>query len=92
MTFFMIRVRARETRQASAGGSEAYASAWINDLNRASALEKATALVEASGWSVMDIVEDYPISREDYANKTEGLEYYEQAVIDGEVVVFFIPK
>jgi hypothetical protein len=88
----MIHVRVHEIKEVSSTGSDAYASVWINDPNRENALGKATTLIEAYGWSVADVVEDYPISREDYANKPEGLDYYEQAVIDGEVAVFFIPK
>jgi hypothetical protein len=71
---------------------EAYVSCWINDSDRDNALEKATALIGAHGWSVVEIAEDYSITRDEYSLKPEGLEYYEQALIDGEVLVFFVPK
>jgi hypothetical protein len=57
-------------------------------------LNKAISLIRDNGWSVTEIVEDYAISREDYLVKQdpEGLQYYEQALVDGEVLVFFVPK
>jgi hypothetical protein len=92
MRFFMMQLRSLEEHENPPNSSEAYASAWINDPNRESALEKATTLIQENGWNMVNIVEDYPISREDYSLKTEGLDYYDQAVVDGKVVVFFIPK
>jgi hypothetical protein len=57
-------------------------------------LNKAIFLIRAHGWSVAELVEDYAISREDYLAKQEpvGLQYCEQALVDGEVLVFFVPK
>jgi hypothetical protein len=72
--------------------SEAYVSCWINVSNREQAFEKATQLIRDQGWTVAEVEEDHTISREDYAHKPEGLEYYEQALVDDEVLVFFIPK
>ncbi len=92
MRFFVMRVcRSVEARQSQAA-AEAYVSCWISDSEKDSALEKATSLINAHGWGVVNIVEDYQVSRDDYLLKSEGLEYYEQALIDGEVVVFFVPK
>ena len=65
---------------------------WINEQNREIAFQKAMELVHGQGWDVVEVVEDYPIFREDYSRTAEGLEYYEQALIDGEVVVSFVPK
>jgi len=92
MRFFIMRVLAPPQGNGSEAPSEAFASCWINDPSREIALTKATTLIRSQGWSVVEVAEDYPISREDYTLKPEGLEYYEQAIIDGEVAVFFIPR
>lgn len=92
MHFFVIRIQSTDPTVGSEKGSEAFVSCWVNDPIRNIALDKATKRIRGLGWNVIEIVEDYPISRDDYLLKPEGLEYYDQAIIDGEVLVFFIPK
>jgi hypothetical protein len=93
---FVFVLHVRSDPQANArypqGYSEAYVSCWVNDSGRENALRKAVTEIQARGWSVTEVIEDYPISREDYSLKPEGLEYYEQALIDGEVFVFYVPE
>jgi hypothetical protein len=91
MRFFVLHVFSTAPNEYFKGASEAYVSCWIKDSCRDSALTKAAALIHARGWKIAEIVEEYPISREDYALKPEDLEYYEQALIDDEVLVFFVP-
>ena len=92
MWFFVMRVVSSTQDKKLQAPTEAFVSCWIKDLVRDSALEKAISLINAHGWVVATIVEDYQISREDYLLKPDGLQYYEQALIDGEVAVFFVPK
>jgi hypothetical protein len=91
MHFFVLRVR-NSTASSSHIACTAFASCWINDPTRDRAFDKAINIIRDQGWNVEEILEDYPISKEDYADKPEGLEYYEQALLDGEVVVFFVAK
>jgi len=94
MHFFVLGIcRSSESeKNSSPKESEAHASAWINDTERNNALKKAINLINSHGWNVAEIVEDYPISRDAYFSNPEGLEYYEQAQTDGEVVVLYIPE
>jgi hypothetical protein len=119
MHFFVMHVLSNTAAKERypKGYSEAHVSCWINDPSSENALKKAIALIRASGWSIAEIIDNYPISRENYSLKPEGLEcyeetpidgdkresspindertgleYYEQALVDGEVLVFFVSK
>ena len=92
MHFFVMRVLAASPEKNAKSSSVAYVSCWINDASRDSAFKKAINLIDAQGWTAEEIIEDYSISREDYLEKPDGLDYFEQALIDGEVLVFFVPK
>lgn len=61
---------------------------WINVDNPDLARAKAQQMIREEGWTVDGLEEEYPITRE-MAETSEGLEYYEQALIDRQVIVFF---
>jgi hypothetical protein len=75
-----------------AGG--AYVNCWIqgddrgdrNDRNAAE--ERATELIEEYGWAVEALEEGAIVSGEDYPPGEEDREFYEQALIEREVLVF----
>ena len=61
---------------------------WINTKNREAARIKSQQLIEARKWAIDSLEEEYTMTRE-LAESSKGLQYYEQALVDGEVLVFF---
>jgi hypothetical protein len=49
----------------------------------------AKGWIEDQAWVALSLEAQYPISEETYREKSEGRQYYEQALIDQEVFVFF---
>ena len=92
MHFFAMEVSLDSPHEHPEMPPKAYVSCWINDSSPESAFKKASEMIHNQGWSIVETLEDHPISRENYADSTEGLEYYEQALIDEEVIVFFVAK
>ncbi len=66
----------------------AYVSCWIQNANAPSAQERAAELIRDYGWSVEGLEEEALVSSEDYADDEEDREFYEQALVEGEVLVF----
>lgn len=69
-----------------AGG--AYVNCWILGDNRDAAEERATVLIEEYGWAVEELEEGAIVSGEDYPPGDEDRMFYEQALIEREVLVF----
>lgn len=61
---------------------------WIKNQTEENAYLIAKGIIEKNGWKVLRLDEQYPISEEDYDNKSAGREYFELALIDEEVFVF----
>lgn len=62
---------------------------WINVESQEEARKKARALIAESEWEIDTIEDEHQLSREGYEEKSDGLQYYEQALIDGEVLVAY---
>ena len=72
---------------------EAYVSCWINTEDEVEAEETANRLIESDGWSVVGIEEVSMVTESDYEDDDPYFSCYEQALTDGEVLVFHIsPK
>lgn len=69
-----------------------FAGCWINLDDQAKAEQRSKKFIEEQGYEVVEHVESYPIAREDYDDSPKGLEYYEQALIDDEVLVLFVSE
>jgi hypothetical protein len=72
-----------------AGG--AYVSCWIQSDGRGdrdAAEERAKELIEEYGWDVEALEEGAIVSGEDYSPGDEDREFYEQALVEREVLVF----
>ncbi|KAB8196218.1 hypothetical protein FKV24_004535 [Lysobacter maris] len=52
------------------------------------ALRIASAEVSEAGWDVLAVEDSFLLSREQAATTPESLEYFEQTLLDGVVVVF----
>ncbi len=90
MTMFFLTFLAVPTPDAKefqdAGG--AYVSCWIQSQDRADAEQRATDLIHNYGWSVEGLEEGAVVSSADYGADDEDRQFYEQALVEGEVLVF----
>lgn len=77
----------------SFGHKEEYGGAnvgcWIRNQTKKNAYLIAKGWIEELGWVVLSLEEQYPVSGETYREKSEGRQYYEQALVDEEVFVFY---
>jgi len=66
----------------------AYVNCWIQGQERTEAERRATELIEDYGWSVESLEEAATVTSDDYTAEDEDREFYEQALMEGEVLVF----
>lgn len=66
----------------------AYVSCWIQSGDRYAAEERARELIQEYGWSVEGLEEGAIVTSADYDRDDEDREFYEQALTEGEVLVF----
>jgi hypothetical protein len=66
----------------------AHVNCWLVVETEAQAIRRATELVEGYGWRVESVDRCQATERAHYDTDSDDLEYFEQALIDGEVVVF----
>jgi hypothetical protein len=86
MNFLVFKVKETTTNEI------AFASCWINSTDSQSSRERAERLIESNGWISLDLVEHHDVSAESYSEQDDGLEYFEQALVDDEVMVLFVSK
>lgn len=90
MTMFLLTYLAAPTPDAKefhdSGG--AYVSCWIQNQDREGAEKRATELIEEYGWSVEALQDGSVVTSADYAGDDDDREFYEQALVEGEVLVF----
>lgn len=67
----------------------ARAACWIKAREKAKAQRKARELIAESDWKIDSLEDEHVVSRDWYSASSEGLQYFEQALIDGGVVVFY---
>lgn len=67
----------------------AYVNCWIESPSLGEAVSRAMAEVEGAGWRPDEVRRAHLTTRESYTGDDDGLEYYEQALIDQEVFVFY---
>lgn len=77
---------------AQSGVTVGFASCWIVDDSEETARQKAKAIMESQGYEIVEIDEPYEITREHYFDDDDGLQYYEQALLDSEVCVLYVGK
>lgn len=70
----------------------AFVSCWINDERRDVAEVRAREFLAQYGWKVVKVLDAHPIRRDDYAKDSNGLQHYEQALLDDEVAVIYVPR
>lgn len=63
----------------------AYINCWIEAENFEQAGISARQELDEMDWQVLELEEAFTVTREDYSEDPNGLEYYEQALIDKQV-------
>jgi len=90
VTMYLLTFRAVPTSDAKefhdAGG--AYVSCWIQSGDRYTAEERARELIREYKWSAEDLEEGAIVTSADYDRDDEDRQFYEQALVEGEVLVF----
>lgn len=90
MTMFFFTYLAVPTPDAKefhdAGG--AYVNCWIQGSDRDGAEQRSRDLIQEYGWTVEALEEGAVVTGEAYGHDDEDREFYEQALVEGEVLVF----
>jgi hypothetical protein len=93
MYFTIIEVIPEKESSAYSKYAGAHIACWINLAKSKEANQKAIELIVRSGWSIVKVIEEKEVFADSYSLEDDGLEYFEQALIDGEVcVVHTFPK
>src|SRR5262245_38335968 len=66
----------------------AYGKAYIREATEASALAAAQREIAEAGWSCKSIESIAYVTREDFTDEDDDLDSFEQALVDGVVLVF----
>ncbi len=66
----------------------AYVNCWIRDDDRQSAEQRAKDGIQEYGWSVEALEGEAVVTSAHYDADDEDREFYEQALMEGEVLVF----
>lgn len=69
-----------------ASSSGAYVNVWVEAVSEQQALAIAFQQIQEAGWRIESLEVVQPTTRDDYADDDSGLEYFEQALIDGIVL------
>jgi hypothetical protein len=64
---------------------------WIKDQTQRNAMHVAAGWVAEHGWVINEMVEQRAVTRADFAD-TDYLQYFEQALTDGEVFLYEIEE
>ena len=89
-SIFIVTLTARPTEQvegyAKLGG--AHVNCWIDANDVADAVTQAENGVRAAAWTPETVESARLVTAKEYVGDTAGREYFEQAIIDGAVIVF----
>ncbi|HWN42866.1 MAG TPA: hypothetical protein VNW71_11630 [Thermoanaerobaculia bacterium] len=88
MHFFTFMSQPTPNAEEFAEFEGAYVNCWIRNDNRDEAQARAIELIRDYGWTVDALEDSGTVSSEDYQEGDEDREFYEQALVEGEVLVF----
>lgn len=66
----------------------AYVDCWVQSGDRSEAEARAKELIEEYGWAVEALEAGVTVTSQDYQDDDENREFYEQALMEQEVLVF----
>ena len=90
MFYVCVHVKTTQDHPEHAGVHEAYAGCWIQADNEDEALEIAQQRILDEPWSIVTVESVDEVDADDYDDDPERLEFYEQALEDGVVIVFHL--
>jgi hypothetical protein len=82
---------AADTAEDDLTGAAAEVHCWIKDQTQRNAMHIAAGWIAEHGWVLGELLEQRSVTRADFQN-TEYLQYFEQALIDGEVFLYEIEE
>ena len=88
MHFFTFLARRLAESESEGEQVGAYVNCWIEQRSREAAEIRARELIADSSWTVESLKDHRIVTDADYSDDTDGREYYEQACLDGETLVF----
>jgi hypothetical protein len=68
--------------------SGAAVNVWVAASTEQQALAIAAQKIQEAGWHIESLEAIFPVIRDDYSNDAAGLEYFEQALVDGIALIF----
>jgi len=89
MYFIRFNARANHTKQPSISYAGTAIACWIDLPDQSDAEKRARVVIEDQGWTIESVDDSYEITELSYSDDKDGLKYYEQALIDREVFVFY---
>ena len=88
MHFFTFLAQPTPNAEEFANFEGAYVHCWILKDSREEAQARAADLIREYGWSVENLEDFGTVTSDDYAEEDEDREFYEEALVEGEVLVF----
>ena|ERR1700685_404791 len=88
MQYLIINAAQDPTFEHKLAHGGAIVGCWIKNQSKKNAYLVANGWIEDHGWVSLSLEDQYPVSEDDYKMKSEGKQYFEQALIDEEVFVF----
>ena len=88
MYFFTFLSQPTPHAQEFADFEGAYVNCWIRNDDRDEAQARAAELIRDYGWTVEALEGSETVSSGNYPEDDEDREFYEQALVEGEVLVF----
>lgn len=86
--YIMFNVKPTELNQEAWKFAGAYVNCWIVSNGVESAVKIATKYLQEAHWRIVTIEDSCQVSPENYKDDPNGLEVYEQALIDKEIYTF----
>ena len=90
MYFLLFEATPRRSAKADSAAGGAFVACWIERPTRRRAVADARTLIEAQGWIVGKPDEAYEVDESTYPPGKNGREYFQQALIDKQVLVFHV--
>jgi len=88
MFFITLEASPKPSHERYGAVAGAFASCWVNELTSDLAEQAVRAAIEANGWDALDLDECRVVTRQEFIEKRESLELFDQASIDGLVITF----
>lgn len=89
MCFLIIEALPQVGSEAAAKYGCAHVACWVNTTNCDDARKSTRELISTTGWVEVRVVEEKTVSADSYDPDNPALEYFNQALTDREVCVFY---